>query len=52
MQNSENKTFVEKRNCTDPKKYGPISLLPLMLTVIETTIYDQTQDYLQRNGLL
>ena len=45
------KPLLKKRNCTDPKKYGPISILPLMVTVIDKTIHDQSQDYLQRNEL-
>ena len=36
---------------TQAEKYRPISLLPLKSKVIEKSIHDQTQDYLQRNGL-
>ena len=37
---------------TEAKNYRPSSLLPLILKVIEKSIYNQTQDYLQRNELL
>ena len=37
---------------TEAKNYRPISLLPLISKVIEKSIHDQIQDYLQRNELL
>ena len=37
---------------TEAKNYSPISLLPVISKLIEKSIHDQTQDYLQRNGLL
>ena len=36
---------------TQAEKYRPISLLPLKSKVTEKSIPNQTQDYLQRNGL-
>ena len=36
----------------EAKNYRPISLWPLILKVIEKSIHDQTQDYLQINELL
>ena len=36
----------------EAKNYRPISLLLLILKVIEESLHDQTQDYLQRNELL
>ena len=37
---------------TEAKNYRPISLSSLISKVIEKSIHDQTQNYLQRNGLL
>ena len=37
---------------TEAENYIPISLLPLISKVIEKSIHNQTQDFLQRNGLL
>ena len=37
---------------TEAINYRPISLLPSLLKVIEKSIHDQTQHYLQRNELL
>ena len=37
---------------TEAKNYSPISRLPLLSKVIEKSIYDQKQDYLQRNEQL
>ena len=37
---------------TEAKNYRPISLLPLRLKVKEKSIHNQTQDFIQRNGLL
>ena len=37
---------------TEAKNYRPISLLLLISKVIEKSIHEQTQDYLQRNELL
>ena len=46
------KPLFKKGSKTDPKNYRPISLLPLVSKIIEKTIHLQTQDYLNRNGLL
>ena len=46
------KPLFKKGTKTEAKNYRPISLLPLISKVIEKSIYDQTQDYLQRNKLL
>ena len=42
------KPFFKKGIKTGAKNYRPISLLPLIAKVIEKSIHDQTQDYLQR----
>ena len=46
------KRLFKKGIKTEAKNYGPSSLLPLISKVIEKSIHDQTQDYLQRNELL
>ena len=46
------KPLFKKGIKTEVKNNRPISLLPLMSKVIEKSIHDQIQDYLQRNGLL
>ena len=45
------KPLFKKGTKTEAKNYRPISLLPLISKVIEKSIHDQTQDYLQRNKL-
>ena len=40
------KPLFEKGLKTKGKNYSPISLLPLILTVIEKSIHDQMPDYL------
>ena len=47
MQDSKNKKGIK----TETKNYRPIPVLPLILKVIEKSIHDQMQDYLQRNEL-
>ena len=37
---------------SDPKNYRPILLLPVVSTIIKNTIHIQTQEYLDKNGLL
>ena len=37
---------------TDPKNYRPISLLPLILKIIEKSIYFQIEDYLNKKKLI
>ena len=46
------KPLFKKGIETEAKNYRTISLLPLISKVIEKSIQDQTQDYLQRNELL
>ena len=46
------KPLVKNEIKTEAKNYRPISLLPLVSKVTEKSIHDQTQNYLQRNGLL
>ena len=46
------KPLFKKCIKTEAKNYKLISLLPLISKVIEKSIHDQTQDYLQRNELL
>ena len=43
------RTLLKMEIKTKAKKYRPISLLPLISKVIEKSIHDQTQDYLERN---
>ena len=49
---SQIKPLIKKGIMTEAKNYRPISLFLLISKVIEKSIHDQTQDYLQRNGLL
>ena len=44
--------LFKKGSKTDPKNYRPISLLPLISTLIEQTIHIQTQEYLEITGLI
>ena len=44
--------LFKKGSKTDPKSYRPISLLPLISKLIEKAIYIQTQEYLDKNGLI
>ena len=37
---------------TDPQIYRPISLLPILSTIIERIIHDQTQEFLSKNKIL
>ena len=46
------KLLFKKGIKTEAKNFRPISLLPLISKKIEKSIHYQTQDYLQRNGLL
>ena len=49
---TKTKSLFKKRIKTKAKNYRPISLFPLISKVIKKSIHDQTQGYLQRNGLL
>ena len=42
----------KKGSKTDPKSYRPISLLPFISKLIEKVIHKQTQEYLDKNGLI
>ena len=44
--------MFKKGSKTDPKNYRPISLLPLLSNLIEKAIHIQTQQYLDKHGLL
>ena len=44
--------MFKKGSKTDPKHYRPYSLLPLLSKLIEKAIHIQTQEYLDRHGLL
>ena len=44
--------MFKKGSKTDPKNYRPISLLPLLSKLIEKAIHIQTQEYLDKHGLL
>ena len=46
------KPLFRKGIKTEAINYRPVSLLPLIPKVIKKSFHDQTQDYLQRNGLL
>ena len=46
------KPLFKKGSKTDPKNYRPISLLPLLSKLIEKAIHIQTQEYLDKYGLL
>ena len=46
------KPLFKKGIKIEAKNYRPISLLPSISKVIEKSIHDHTQDYLQRNELL
>ena len=49
---TKTKPLFKKGIKTEAKNYRPIYVLPLILMVIENLIHNQTQNYLQRNGLL
>ena len=44
--------LFKKGSKTDPKSYRPISLLPFISKLIEKVIHKQTQEYLDKNGLI
>ena len=44
--------LFKKGSKTDPKNYRPISLLLLISKLIEKAIHIQTQEYLDKNGLI
>ena len=44
--------LFKKGSKTDPRNYRPISLLPLISKLIEKAIHIQTQEYLDKNGLI
>ena len=46
------KPLFKKASKSDSKNYRPISLLPVVSKIIETTIQIQTQEYLDKNGSL
>ena len=46
------KPQFKKGSKSNPKSYRPISLLPVVSKIIEKAIHIQTQDYLDKNGLL
>ena len=46
------KSPFKKRFKTDPRKYRPISSLPLVTKIIKKCIHYRWQDYLKENGLL
>ena len=53
MQNCKTDTpLFKKGSKTDSKNYRPISLLPLISKLIEKAIHIQTQEYLDKNGLI
>ena len=45
------KPLFKKGSKTDPKNYRPISLLPLISKIIERVIFDQTQEFLQKQNV-
>ena len=46
------KPLFKKGSKSDTKNYRPISLLPVVSKIIQKTIQIQTQEYLDKNGLL
>ena len=46
------KLIFKKGARTDPKNYGPISLLPLVSKIIEKSIYFQIENYLNKKKLI
>ena len=46
------KPLYKKEAKTKPKNYRPVSLLPLISKVIEKVIHNQTQNFLDKNGIL
>ena len=46
------KPLYKKEAKTKPKNYRPISLLPLLSTIIERIIHNQTQEFLDKNNIL
>ena len=44
--------LFKKGSKTDPRNYRTISLLPLIFKLIEKAIHIQTQEYLDKNGLI
>ena len=46
------KPLFKKGSTTHPKKYHPISLLPLISKRIEKVIHDQTEEFLDTNKIL
>ena len=51
MQDNKNKTFAWEGIKAEANNYRPISLLHLIPKVIEKSVHNQTQDYLQSNEL-
>ena len=46
------KLLYKKGTKTDPNKFRPISVLPMVSRIIEKVIHDQTMNYLMENNLL
>ena len=46
------KPLFKRGSKTDPKKYPPIYLLPLISKIIEKIIHDQTQNFLDKNNVI
>ena len=49
---SKLKPLYEKGSKTNPEKFRPISLLPLISKVIERIVYDQADNFLLQNNVL
>ena len=46
------KPLYKKGSKTEPKNYRPISLLPLVSKLLEKTVHNQTQQYLQEHKII
>ena len=48
---AELKPLYKKGKKTDPKNYRPISLVPVIATILEKVIHDQTVDFVAKKNI-